>query len=121
MKPPFSRILTRTRFAPNALGQARWPTDHDGLTCSFACLLPALLICSLLVGWVSGWLTGWLLVLLRGRRGYFDGRFFADSAGCPLGRFSHWWRSVWVSVFGEGGVQTSSSLASTVLSGARNF
>src|SRR5476649_2795648 len=39
---------------------------------------------------------------------------YADSAGCPLGRFSHWWRSVWVSVFGEGGFHTSFDLASTV-------
>ena len=50
----------------------------------------------------------------------FGGWFSADSAGCSLGRFSHWWRSVWVSVFGEVGLQTSSSLASTVLSGAKN-
>ena len=49
----------------------------------------------------------------------FDGWFFADSAGCPLGRFSHWWRSVWVSVFGERGVHTSSALASTVLLGCQ--
>src|SRR5476651_1547977 len=41
----------------------------------------------------------------------------ADSAGCSLGRFSHWWRSVWVSVFGEGGFHTSVALASTVLLG----
>ncbi len=47
----------------------------------------------------------------------FAGRSSADSAGCPLGRFNHWWRSVWVSVFGERGVQTSSALASTVLLG----
>ena len=44
---------------------------------------------------------------------------FADSAGCPLGRFSHWWRSVWVSVFGEGGFHTSVVLASTVLLGCQ--
>src|SRR5471032_3692472 len=43
----------------------------------------------------------------------------ADSAGCPLGRFSHWWRSVWVSVFGERGVHTSVALASTVLLGCQ--
>ena len=43
----------------------------------------------------------------------------ADSAGCTLGRFSHWWRSVWVSVFGERGVHTSSALASTVLLGCQ--
>ena len=24
----------------------------------------------------------------------FGGWFFADSAGCSSGRFSHWWRSV---------------------------
>jgi hypothetical protein len=41
----------------------------------------------------------------------------ADSARCTLGRFSHWWRSVWVSVFGEGGVHVSVALASTVLLG----
>src|SRR5476651_1244193 len=44
---------------------------------------------------------------------------YADSAGCSLGRFSHWWRSVWVSVFGEGGVHTSVVLASTVLLGCQ--
>ena len=44
---------------------------------------------------------------------------FADSAGCTLGRFSHWWRSVWVSVFGERGVHTSVALASTVLLGCQ--
>ena len=43
----------------------------------------------------------------------------ADSAGCPLGRFSHWWRSVWVSVFGEGGFHTPVVLASTVLLGCQ--
>src|SRR5471032_166892 len=43
----------------------------------------------------------------------------ADSAECPLGRFSHWWRSVWVSVFGERGVHTSVALASTVLLGCQ--
>src|SRR5580692_2730342 len=54
------------------------------------------------------------------RRAYkFGGWLFADSAGCPLGRFSHWWRSVWVSVFGEGGVHTSVALASTVLLGCQ--
>jgi hypothetical protein len=47
----------------------------------------------------------------------FGGWFSADSAGCSLGRFSHWWRSVWVSVFGERGVHTSVALASTVLLG----
>ncbi len=47
----------------------------------------------------------------------FGGRLSADSAGCTLGRFSHWWRSVWVSVFGEGGFHTSFALASTVLLG----
>src|SRR5471032_1771248 len=46
-------------------------------------------------------------------------RLFADSVGCPLGRFSHWWRSVWVSVFGEGGFHTSVVLASTVLLGCQ--
>src|SRR5471032_2156821 len=46
-------------------------------------------------------------------------RLFADSVGCPLGRFSHWWRSVWVSVFGEGGFHTSVVLASTVLFGCQ--
>src|SRR3984957_16632637 len=40
-------------------------------------------------------------------------------AGCPLGRFSHWWRSVWVFVFGEGGFHTSVALASTVLLGCQ--
>ena len=49
----------------------------------------------------------------------FGGWLFADSAGCSLGRFSHWWRSVWVSVFGERGVHTSVALASTVLLGCQ--
>src|ERR1700722_15125152 len=47
----------------------------------------------------------------------FGERLSADSAGCPLGGFSHWWRSVWVWVFGGGGVHTSEALASTVLLG----
>ena len=51
----------------------------------------------------------------------FEGWFFADSAGCSLGRFSHWWRSVWVSVFGERGVHTSVALASTVLLGCQKL
>src|SRR5471032_51225 len=46
---------------------------------------------------------------------------YADSAGCSLGRFSHWWRSVWVSVFGERGVHTSVALASTVLLGRQTL
>src|SRR5476649_352988 len=46
---------------------------------------------------------------------------YADSAGCSLGRFSHWWRSVWVSVFGERGVHTSVALASTVLLGCQKL
>ena len=49
----------------------------------------------------------------------FGGWFYAESAGCACGRFSHWWRSVWVSVFGEGGFQTSVVLASTVLLGCQ--
>src|SRR5471032_2921260 len=49
----------------------------------------------------------------------FDGWLSADSAGCPLGGFSHWWRSVWVSVFGERGFHTSVALASTVLLGCQ--
>jgi hypothetical protein len=32
VKPSFSRILTRTRFAPNALGQAQLPIDLHGIT-----------------------------------------------------------------------------------------
>src|SRR5471032_1860140 len=36
-----------------------------------------------------------------------------------MGRFSHWWRSVWVSVFGERGFHTSVILASTVLLGCQ--
>src|SRR5258705_99353 len=43
--------------------------------------------------------------------------FVGDSAGCSLGRFSHRWGSVWVSVCGERGVHTSVGLASTVLLG----
>src|SRR5476649_2248264 len=46
---------------------------------------------------------------------------YADSAGCSLGRFSHWWRSVWVSVFGERGFHTSVALASTVLLGCQKL
>src|SRR5471032_813065 len=46
-------------------------------------------------------------------------QLFADSAGRPVGRFSHWWRSVWVSVFGERGFHTSVVLASTVLLGCQ--
>ena len=54
------------------------------------------------------------------RRAYKFGEWLsADSAGCTLGRFSHWWRSVWVSVFGERGVHTSVALASTVLLGCQ--
>src|SRR5471032_1188312 len=49
----------------------------------------------------------------------FGGWLSADSAGCSLGRFSHWWRSVWVSVFGERGFHTSVALASTVLLGCQ--
>jgi hypothetical protein len=50
-------------------------------------------------GLVSWWVGGVV------RRAYkFGGWFSADSAGCTLGRLNHWWRSVWVSVFGEGGV-----------------
>jgi hypothetical protein len=63
-------------------------------------------------GLVSRWVG---VVVLHAYK--FGGRFYADSAGCPLGRFNHWWRSVWVSVFGEGGFHTSSALASTVLLG----
>src|SRR5471032_2876265 len=59
-----------------------------------------------------GWRRGSVFVQIR--------RWLsADSAGCPLGRFSHWWRSVWVSVFGERGVHTSVALASTVLLGCQ--
>ena len=56
------------------------------------------------------------------RRAYkFGGWFSADSARCSLGRLSHWWRSVWVSVFGEGGFHTSVALASTVLLGCQKL
>ncbi len=59
-----------------------------------------------------GWRRGSVFVQIR--------RWLsADSAGCSLGRFSHWWRSVWVSVFGEGGFHTSVVLASTVLLGCQ--
>jgi hypothetical protein len=52
------------------------------------------------------------------RRAYIcAGWLFADSARCTFGRFSHWWRSVWVWVFGGGGFHTSFALASTVLLG----
>ena len=47
----------------------------------------------------------------------FEGWLSADSAGCPLGRFSHWWRSVSGPVFGEGGFHTSVALACTALFG----
>src|SRR5471030_722951 len=46
-------------------------------------------------------------------------QLFADSAGRPVGRFSQWWRSVWVSVFGERGFHTSVALAITVLLGCQ--
>src|SRR5471032_1627700 len=60
----------------------------------------------------EGWRRGSVFVQIR--------RWLsADSAGCPLGRFSHWWRIVWVSVFGERGVHTSVALASTVLLGCQ--
>ena len=38
LNPSFSRILTRTRFAPNALGQAPMPTNAYGFTrlCCFS-------------------------------------------------------------------------------------
>ena len=66
----------------------------------------------------SGLASRWVADVVR--RAYkFEGWFLADSAGCPFGRFSHWWRSVWVSVFGEGGFQTSVVLASTVLLGCQ--
>src|SRR5471030_1304239 len=48
-------------------------------------------------------------------------QLFADSAGRPVGRFSQWWRSVWVSVFGERGFHTSVALASTVLLGCQKL
>jgi hypothetical protein len=52
------------------------------------------------------------------RRAHIFGEWlFADSAGCSLGGFSHWWRSVSVPEFGEGGFHTSVALASTVLLG----
>ena len=63
-------------------------------------------------------LPGWVGDVIR--HAYkFGGWFSADSARCSLGRFSHWWRSVWVSVFGERGVHTSVALASTVLLGCQ--
>jgi hypothetical protein len=65
-------------------------------------------------GFVSWWVGD---VVRRAYR--FGGWLFADSAGCFLGRFSHWWRSVWVSVFGERGVHTSVVLASAVLLGCQ--
>jgi hypothetical protein len=66
----------------------------------------------ILVALFSRWVGGVV------RRAYKFGVWFsADSAGCSLGRFNHWWRSVWVSVFGEGGFHTSVALASTVLLG----
>ena len=66
----------------------------------------------------SGLASRWVADVVR--RAYkFGGWFYADSAGCSLGRFSHWWRSVWVSVFGEGGFHTSVALASTVLLGCQ--
>ena len=67
-----------------------------------------------LVSWFLGFLVGWLcgssyvLILWV---------VHADSAGCSLGGFSHWWRSESEPVFGEGGFHTSVALASTVLLG----
>ena len=211
VNPSFSRILTRTRFAPYALGQALLPRNRYGLTHSgyfvslwVGCLIRAVISHSYTntlrpersrastpakevarphAFWLLRFFVDWLLdprgyllflhehasprmlsgkhycqgirtalriltasflagltarfALLYSRvrpnpssgpfsrrvgdvvRGAykFGGWLFADSAGCPLGRFSHWWRSVWVSVFGERGVHTSVALASTVLLG----
>ena len=58
---------------------------------------------------------GWLAVVRYAYK--FGNRLSADSAGCPLGRFNHWWRSESEPVFGERGVHTSVVLASTVLLG----
>ena len=74
------------------------------------------------VGWGLAYFRGivswWVGYVVRGPY-KFGGWLSADSAGCSLGRFSHWWRSVWVSVFGEGGFHTSVVLASTVLLGCQ--
>ena len=56
--------------------------------------------------YLSGLISRWVGDVVR-HAYQFGAWFSADSAGCSLGRFSHWWRSVWVSVYGEGGVHTS--------------
>jgi hypothetical protein len=161
VNPSFSRILTRTRFAPYALGQAlfarqparphvlsrlRFLVDSlSGLRCVVCVEWFALkgqsgqlrvsqpdvyLLLQFLVSWLvccmefmgyglpyfGGLVSWWVGGVVRSAY-KFGGWLSADSAGCPLGRFNHWWRSVWVSVFGEGGFHTSSALASTVLLG----
>ena len=124
LNPSFSRILTRTRFAPYALGQARVPRKP---------IRPhAPLLLHVLIGWMLDlrryfWVRPHPSCGLVSRRvgdvvrraSIFGGWLSADSAGCSVGRFSHWWRSVWVSVFGERGFHTSVVLASTVLLGCQ--
>jgi hypothetical protein len=63
-----------------------------------------------------GLVTWWVGEVVRSAY-KFGGWLSADSAGCSMVRFSRWWRSVWVSVYGEGGFRTSVILASTVLFG----
>ena len=53
-----------------------------------------------------GFVSRWVIYVVRDPY-KFGGGLFADSAGCSLGRFNHWWRSVWVSVFGEAGVRAA--------------
>ena len=74
---------------------------------------PAFAASPVLVCLFDGWFVG-------ERRGgathtYWVGGLYVRSAGCPLGCLSHWWRSVWLSVAGEGGVQRLVGLASAVL------
>ena len=64
----------------------------------------------------GGFVVWWVGYVVR--CAYLFGEwFYADSAGCSLGGFSHWWRSESEPVFGEGGFHTSVALASTVLLG----
>src|SRR3984885_8218017 len=85
VKPSFSRILTRTRFAPYALGQARLPRNLQRLT-------RFLRLHFLLVGCVVSaaiflersplpeFLTGGLRAVRGCRRGLHQGRMYFDAS-----------------------------------------
>src|ERR1700676_5144246 len=88
------------------------PPASDYLSCVFLEISMSDLVSK--VGFGSAFLLHFSNIL-SGIRGVLRGGVFARSAGCPSGCLSHWWRSVWVSVAGEVGLQTSVSLASTAL------